>query len=428
MRNALALRLFVICAAALGGWCGAAPPPAAAENWTQWRGPDNRGLSSERDLPIHWSPTENILWRTPLPGPAGATPVVWEDRIFLTSAEGQDLVVLGLNTDGDILWKHVQSTGDQPVRGDEGNYASPSPATDGQRVYATMANGSVAAYDFDGHVLWQVDLQQRYGAFSIAFGLSSTPVLYDGRLYFQCLHSNGKLAIALDAATGDEVWAVTRASDARAECEHSYASPMLYRDDELVYLLTHGADYIVAHSLEDGSELWRCGGLNPKGAYREDLRFVASPVAVPGLIVVPSAKNHAVLGLDPRARGDITDSEAGHLWEREAETPDVPSPLVHAGLVYLLRENGELICLDAQTGEEVYLQRLYSDRYRASPVYADGYLYCASRDGTVSVVRAGRQFEVVAENKLGEALSASPVISGGRLYLRTFDALYAIAR
>ncbi|MEX2560815.1 MAG: PQQ-binding-like beta-propeller repeat protein [Pirellulales bacterium] len=424
MHVKLIVRRFVICTplAALLLAAGA----ASAENWPQWRGPRNDGISRETGLPIEWSKTENVTWRLPLPGPAGSTPVVWKDHIFLTSAKDQDLVLLCVGIDGKLRWERKLGSGNERVRGDEGNYASPSPVTDGEHVWAFMGTGDLACYDFAGKQRWKFNVQDRYGAFDIAFGMTSTPVLDGDRLYLQMLHSNDALVAALDKATGEGIWKHSRKSDAYAECEHSYASPILYRDDKQAYLLTHGADYVVAHDLDTGSEIWRCGGMNPRGNYNPTLRFVASPVAVPGLIVVPSAKNGPVLGLDPQASGDISDGQSGHLWRRRENTPDVPSPLVHDGLVYLCRENGILICMEAATGKEVYQERAFSDRYRASPVYADGKIYLTARGGVVTVVKAGRQFEILASNKLGESISASPVISGGRIYLRSFEALYAI--
>jgi outer membrane protein assembly factor BamB len=168
--------------------------------------------------------------------------------------------------------------------------------------------------------------------------------------------------------------------------------------------------------------------LNLKSKYNPTLRFVASPLAVPGLVIVPSAKNGPVLALDQRAKGDITDTTEGHLWTRPHNTPDVPSPLVVDGLVYLCREDGTLLCLDAATGEEYYLKRGHADRHRASPVYADGKILLTARDGTITVVKPGKQFEILASNDMTESMSASPVVSAGRIYLRTFDALYAIGR
>jgi outer membrane protein assembly factor BamB len=289
-----------------------------------------------------------------------------------------------------------------------------------------VGTGQLACFTVEGNEAWSFNLQDRYGKFEMMFGMTSTPVLDKGRLYLQLLHSGGATVLALDAATGNEIWKCSRPSDAKAECEHSYASPVLYRDAALELLLTHGCDYIVAHQLADGEEVWRCGGLNPKSKYNPTLRFVASPLAVPGLVIVPSAKNGPVLALDPASRGDVTDSSAGHYWTRAHNTPDVPSPLAVDGLVYLCREDGTLICVDAKTGDEHYTKRTHADRHRASPVYGDGKIYLTARDGTITVVKPGREFEVLATNKMEESMSSSPAISDGRIYLRTFEALYAI--
>ncbi len=273
------------------------------------------------------------------------------------------MVLMAVGTDGKPLWKQVMADHNKTVRGDEGNSASPSPSTDGKHVWAMMGNGELGCYTFDGKPVWNFNLQDRYGKFDIQFGMTSSPVLDGDRLYLQLLHSGGALVVALDKTTGNEIWKQTRPSDARAECEHSYASPVIYRDDKAALLLTHGCDYIVAHRLSDGKEVWRCGGLNPKGNYNPTLRFVASPLAVPGLVIVPGAKNGPVLALDPHAQGDITESQEGHVWTREHNTPDVPSPLVVDGLVYLCREDGTLLCLDAQDGRGI----LHQANARRSP-------------------------------------------------------------
>ena len=402
---------------------------ASAENWPQWRGPMNNGTTTETNLPTTWNATEGIVWKLKMPGPAGATPVVWGDKIFLTSAAGEgDLVLICANTSGKELWQQKVSTGDKGVRGDEGNSASPSPVTDGKHVWTFMANGELACYDFDGKEVWRFNVGDRYGKLNIAFGMTSSPVMDGDRLYLQLLHTSAKLVVALDKATGKDIWQAVRPSDARDECLHSYASPIVYRDGQREFLLTHGSDYIVAHNLRDGAELWRCGGLNSTSKYNNTLRFVATPAAVPGLIVVPSAKNGPVLGLTPAGEGNITADTKTHIWVREQNTPDVPSPVISDGLVYLCRENGVLICMDAKTGEEVYKERCYSDRYRASPVAADGKIYCVSRKGVSTVVKAGRTFEKLAENDIGDAVSASPVFSGGKIYLRGFENLYCIGK
>ena len=397
-----------------------------ADNWQQWRGTHNDGISQETEAPIQWSQTENVKWRLPLPGEAASTPVVWEDKIFLTSAEGDALVLMCVSTDGKERWKQTFGHGNRSVRGGEANFAAPSPVTDGEHVWAFLGTGDLACYDFDGNQVWHTNIADRYGKFRLGFVMSSTPVLDKDRLYIQLIHSNAWLVLSLDKMTGKEIWKHDRKSDATAECEHAYTSPILYRDAEREYLVVHGADYVTAHNLEDGSEIWRCGGLNPISSYNYSLRLVASPVATKGLIVVPSAKNGPVLGINPAAAsGDITDSE-WQVWKRQRGTPDVPSPLIYDGLVYLCRENGNLICLDAETGEEYYQERTHRHRHRASPVYANGHIYLTARDGVITVVKAGREFEIVASNAMHEDIAASPAIANGTLYLRSYQALYAI--
>ena len=396
-----------------------------ADNWPQWRGPHNNGISHETDVPIQWSQTENVRWRLPLPGDGAATPVVWEDKIFLTSAEGDALVLMCVSTEGKELWKRTLGHGNRVVRGGEGNSAAPSPVTDGKHVWAFIGTGVLACYDFEGNQVWETNLEERYNWFNLYFVMSTTPLLDNDRLYIQLIHSNAWLVLALDKMTGAEIWKHERKSDATEECEHAYTSPILYRDAEREYLVVHGADYVTAHSLKDGSEIWRCGDLNPKERYNYTLRFVASPVATEGLIVVPSAKNGPVVGIDPAAQDDITNSE-WQRWKLQQGTPDVPSPLIHDGFVYLCRENGDLLCLDAETGERLYRERTHRHRHRASPIYADGFIYLTSRDGVVNVVKAGREFDIVATNTLGETIAASPVIANGTLYLRSYEALYAI--
>ena len=407
--------------------------PLMAENWPQWRGAKLDGISHEKNLPVSWSATENIDWRFTLPGPGGSTPIVWQDRIFVSSVRGDSLVLMCISTSGELLWEDNVSEGNKVVRGDEGNAASPSPSTDGRHVWVMFTNGTLACYTVAGKQVWKIDLQERFGRFRIAFGMTSTPVLDGDRLYIQLIHGDGKAETreatiaALNKLTGETIWKTGRPSAAHSENEHSYASPVLYRDKQREYLLSHGADYIVAHNLDDGSELWRCGGLHPPAGYDPTLRFVASPLAVPGLIIVPSAKRGLTLALKPDGKGNIT-ANAEHIQWSYDITPDVPSPLAVGGIVYLNRQNGNLIALDRASGKPFYESRTHSDRHRASPVYADGKIYISARDGTVSVCQAGETFKLLATNKMEESLSASPAISGGRIYLRTFKALYAVGK
>lgn len=358
--------------------------------------------------------------------------MVWDDHIFLTSpAEDDDtLLLMCVSTAGKVLWQKDMGKGNKNARATEGNSAAPSPATDGQHVWAFLGTGILGCYDFKGNEVWKISVQSRYGNLVIQFGMTSTPLLDGDRLYLQLIHGDGDpktreaVVVCLDKTTGKEIWKQPRPSEAYAENEHSYASPTLYRDDKQSFLLTHGADYIIAHSLEDGHELWRCGGLQPD-KYDPTLRLVASPVAVPGLIVAPSAKGGRVVAIRPGGAGDITNSSQYKLWNY-FPTPDVPSPLVVDELVYLFRENSVLICLDAKTAEKQYEHRVASsDGNRASPLYADGHIYLATRNGTIIVVKAGRKFEEIWQTSLDDSIASSPVISNGRLYLRSNTALWA---
>jgi outer membrane protein assembly factor BamB len=402
---------------------------SASDRWPQWRGEQFNGVSEETNLPTEWSQTENVLWRFPLPGASGATPAIWKDHIFVSTADGDDLYLICVDTQGNELWRKLVAGGsNQKVRGDEGNYASPSPSTNGERVFIMMGTGDLACFNFAGDELWHFNLQDKYGKFDIQFGMTSTPVLDKDRLYLQLLFTGGKHVIALDL-DGKEVWHHNRESDARNEGEHSYASPTIYRDSEREFLLTHGGDCIVAHSLKDGSEIFRSYGMNPKENYNRTFRLISSPATAPGIIVAPTAKNGPVLAIDPAAKGDITSDSQMRLWTLPKRTPDVPSPLIYDGLVYLCRaENGIVECLDAKSGERVYEQSTHRDRHRASPVYADGKIYLAARDGVMTVLKAGREPEILATNKMEEAISSSPAIAAGRIYVRTFNALYAIGK
>ena len=406
-----------------------------AENWPQWRGPRLNNISAEKNLPLTWSQDENVAWRLPLPGPAGSSPVVWGDRLFLTSVDGSKLLLLCVGIDGKELWRRTVSTGNRAVRNDEGNYASPSPCTDGERVWSMMGTGEIACYDMQGHEVWKFNLQDRFGRFQIQFGMASTPVLHQDRLYLQLLHGDGSadtheaVVAALDKHTGETIWKQPRVTGAHTENEHSYSSPVIYDDGERAFLLTHGSDFTIAHDLDDGREIWRCGDLNPhddpKRLYHETLRFVSSPAVAPGIVVIPTAKNYPTFAIRPTGQGLIDKQSPEFLWEYE-RTPDVPTPLIQDGLVYLCMENGNLHVLEAESGQELYAARTERDRHRASPVYADGKIYLTARNGKITVVKPGREFEILAQNELGEPMTATPAISDGTLYLRTFEALWAI--
>jgi len=413
--------------------------PAPAENWPQWRGPRHDAVSNETGIPTEWGKDKNVAWRLPLPGQAGATPVVWGENIFLTTVDGDELALICIGIDGKQRWRQVVAQGNSTARGDEGNSASPSPCTDGKHVWSFMGTGDLACYKVDGTEVWKTDLQDRFGKFDIQFGMSSTPVLHDGKLLLQLIHGSmqdkdaGEPAVvaALDAATGATLWEVPRKTQATDESRHSYASAVLYDFDGLTRLITHGGDYTIAYDPETGKEAWRLGSFNPHDSpsYNAYLRFVSSPGVGPGIVVCPTAKRGPTYAIRPDAKGVVSlDDKKNVLWSLDKGTPDVPTPLIHDGLVYLCDEGGILRVVDAKSGETYYQERTHSQRHRASPIFADGHVYLTARDGRITVVKAGKTFEIVAQNDTGEQQSASPVISDGTLYLRTFDALWAIRK
>lgn len=418
------------------------PIGAHAENWPQWRGANGNALSTEKSVPTSWSQSENVVWRAPMPGQAGATPAVWGDRIFVTSADGPDLVLICLAAgDGHEIWRRKVTDGNQDARAGEGNSASPSPSTDGAHVWVFFSTGVLACYDFDGNEQWKFDVGEKFGTLDIQFGMTSTPILHGDHLYLQLIHGpmkhddnrrTGKV-IKLNKLTGATVWEHDRVTDVVFECKHSYASPFIYDDGNQRFLVVHGADCTTGHSLETGDELWRMSGLNGStdinpGRHDPTFRFVASPSATSGYIVIPTAKQGPTVALQVSGalKGELSRQAGAPKWVLPV-TPDVSIPLIVDDLVYLLHKDGKLQCVELESGKEVYFERTHSVQHRSSPVYADGNIYFCAKDGVCTVVKAGRNFQVIASNDMGgEAITASPVFANGTLYIRSYDALYAI--
>ena len=414
-----------------------------ADNWPQWRGPQRNGISTATSIPVEWSSENNVAWRAPMPGQGGATPAVWGDSMFVTSADGDDLVLLCLDSrNGAERWRRTVTSGNQDARAGEGNSASPSPSTDGQHVWVFFSTGVLACYDFQGEEQWKFDVGERFGKIDIQFGMASTPLLVDNHLYLQLIHGvlnrgddrrSGQV-IKLDKLSGKTVWVQERITQAGFECKQSYASPVLYDDGQQRFVIAHGADCTTGHSLDTGEELWRLSGLNGPSdintRYDDTFRFVASPAVAPGWIIVPTAKAGPLVALrvNDQLKGDVSSNPAVLRWHL-SETPDVSIPLIVDDLVYLLHKDGKLQCVELATGKELYHQRTHTVQHRSSPVYADGRIYFCGKDGVCTVVKAGRDFEILAENEMnGEPITASPIIANDTLFLRTYAAVYAIRK
>jgi outer membrane protein assembly factor BamB len=401
-----------------------------ADNWPSWRGPDLNGVSKETNLPVQWSDTKNIAWKLPMPGMGGSTPVIWNDRIFLTSEDpkSKSVVLVCVSTAGKELWTKTLGAPLKFYMNGEGNQASASPSTDGKHVYTFIGTGDFDCFDFDGNKVWHFNAQERYGKFQIQHGIHTTPILLGDRLYLCLLHANAHWLIALDKATGKEVWKVDRPTDAQGEAKEAYTTPCVWNEGNETCLVILGNDYVTCHRLSDGKEIWRASGIQPPtGKYFMAHRIIASPAAEGDVLIVPTARNMQIFAMKPGATGTVKPGNPFELWRNDKGAPDVPTPLVKDGLVYLCGEKGLLLCLEGKTGEKLYGEQLQRTRYRASPVYGDGKIYLTNRDeGVVSVVKAGRKFELLASNKLPDQFTASPAIANGRIYLRGFENLYAI--
>ncbi len=410
------------------------PNWAVADNWPQWRGNSLNSLSNEVGLPDALGP-KTLLWKFEMPGPGGSSPIVWEDRIFVASVDGSGLALLCVTIDGKLKWKKTLQGETRVIRMDNSNGASPSPVTDGRHVWVMLTPGIVHCFDFDGNLVWKRDLQQEYGKFAIQFGMTSTPLLDHGHLYFQLIHgsmrndkpSRGKI-VALEAKTGKEVWVHERNTPGTKENKHAYTSPTIFRSGAKEFLVVHGADYVTGHSMADGQELWRVGGFNPVSTYNPFLRFVSSPVCSSDLIVVPSAKNGPVFGIRPTVAGDVDSASDSVKWILQSGTPDVATPVISKTRVYLARENGVLTCLSTETGEPFYSERIMRDKHRSTPVAADGKVYVITRDGKALVIADQDEFKLISEHDLEEDTTASPAIANGVVYIRTNQSLMAFRK
>ena len=401
-------------------------PPLTAEEWPQWRGPMLNGTSSEKDLPIRWSTTENVTWKLAMPERSGSTPIVWGDYVFLNVGEGSNLSLWAVDrTSGAVRWKRPLSGGNRRMMKQQ--MSSPSPVTDGRSVWVMTGTGVLKAFDFSGKELWGRDIQADYGRFGLQWGYASSPLLFEDSLYVQVLHGmhtdDPSYLLRIDKATGKTVWRVLRMTRARFESPDAYTTPALLKQGNSTEIVITGGDVVTGHDPATGQELWRADGLNPSndGSYR----IVASPVVYGDLLFAPS-RERPLLALKPGGRGDVTKSHV--LWSFN-NGPDVPTPVSDGTYLYSINDRGILYCLDARTGKVIYgPQRLRNATYSGSAVLADGRIYITDEDGVTTVIRSGPKFELLSQNDLQDYTLSSPAISDGQIFVRTASFIYAIGR
>lgn len=391
---------------------------AWAADWPGFRGPTRQGVSSERGLPLHWAQDGSVLWKTPMAGSAWSSPIVWGDRIFLTTAVdgGSSCHVLSLDArTGSVLWdKHVFDQQTLTKRR-QNSYASPTPVTDGQSVFAVFADGSIVALDFDGKVLWR----NRDFDFFSEHGLGASPILYKNLLIMAFDPSSrtgreekigwkvpweGAAIWALEKGTGELVWEAKRGPSRLA-----HVTPNLMQVDGMAQLISAAGDVIQGFDPESGKRLWS---------------VYAQGEGVAPSIVVGGGLAYSISGFEATAIRAVAPG-GKVVWEQTRSASHIPSMIYDAGLLYNIHENGVATCMDAETGEVIWQERV-GGKHWASPVLAEGRIHFLSEEGETTVIQAGREYNELARNRLDEHTQASMAVSGGRFYIRTADHLWAI--
>ena len=450
------------------------PDAAGPGEWPGFRGPDGAGVADGSTLPQNWSTTTNVAWSIEVPGRGWSSPIVWRDRVFLTSAispgtfkapsagiygndyaaelqkqglpeaeilkrvvnrdieltsESGDISYVVMAVDaksGKVLWQQEAHRG-KPAGGRhrKNTYASETPVTDGERVYASFGgNVGVFCYSMDGRQLWKRTWAPQ--PIYLDFGTASSPVVHARRLYQ--LHDNdgGAFLAALDAKTGEELWSVKR-TDSSSRLNSGWATPFVWEAAGRTEIVTIGRGFVISYDTS-GRELWRTKGMT---------QSTPSPVAADGLLYVGSGSqgeaNRPLMAIKPGAKGDISLQEGQQsnefvAWFQPRMSGYTPSPLVYRGRVYAINDNGVLQVADAKTGAEIYKARVGGGghTFSSSPLASEGLIYLVSEDGEGFVLRAGDKYDEISKNSLGEMSLASPAADGQGLYIRTMTRLYRI--
>lgn len=408
----------------LSAHCAGAPalddlPPlrVAADDWPWWRGPKLDNIApAPQAPPTRWSATENVLWKSDVPGRGHGSPAVWGGRIFLPTADeaAQAQYVLCFDRrNGRKLWQTELHRGALPKKHGKNSFASPTPACDGERVFLPFVAAEgfwLASLDLDGRIVWK----KRLGEFHSMHGYGASPVFYKSLVIVVADHVNGSFIMALHRRTGDVVWKTSR-DDYRLG---TYASPSVGRVAGREQLFLQGPFKVFSYDPASGKLLWTCDG--PSESTCSNISFDTERVyASAGF----PKRNFLCIRAD--GSGDVTQTHV--VWRRDGNCAYVPSLLLADGLLYMAVDQGRLICFEAKTGQVVWEEKVRG-AFSASPVLAGGHIYLPSEAGVTLVFKAGRKFELVAENDLADGGFATPVILGGRIYLRTLHHLYCIGK
>ena len=419
---------------------------ASAGNWPQWRGPDGSGISNEKNLPAEWSPTKNIKWKTPIDGRAHSSPIVWGNRIFLTTAVEGDTVagakavkhtleggkeflhpdsvgadkkhtfkVISIDRDsGKIVWQATAWEGTPyDNRHRKSSYAASTPATDGKLVYAFFGTEGLYAYDFKGKLAWKADLG-KLG--TVGMGTGTSPILFDNLVIVQADEENGEASfiVAVDKNTGKEAWRTPR------KVQVSWSTPLLVRTSKRAELIASGTEAVISYDPATGKELWRHKGVESNA--------IPSPVANNDMVfLVAGFPAKIAMAIKLGQSGDLTGTP-NVAWTYAKGTAYVPSPILYGDYLYLTTDRGILTAVDAKTGEVKYEggRIPIPATFTASPVAFEGKILMTSEDGDTFIVKAGPKHEVIGTNSVGEPVYASPAIADGRIFIRGEKNLYCI--
>lgn len=421
-----------------------APVSYAADNWPQWRGPDNSGASDTANPPVTWSETENIKWKVPIDGLGTSTPIVWDNKVFVLTAIKTDekdaaipdpedqpktnffdikrpnavheFVVICLDrSTGKELWRDVATT-KIPHEGahNDNDFASASPTTDGKRLFCWFGSAGLFCYDLNGKKQWERDLGEATVGSSLGEG--SSPVLHAGKLVIVRDHAGQSAIEVLEADTGKTVWRKDR------EEGNAWATPLVVEHSGRTQVITCASNFVRSYDLESGEVIWQCSGLTGNCT-------PCPQVQGDYVICMSGYRGYSAMAIPLTETGDISQSER-IAWSLSKGTPYVPSSVLYDGLLYFNQSNQAILrCVDAKTGEVLFGPQRVSgvSGIYSSPVAANGHIYIVGRGGSTVVLRHSRSYEPIATNQLNERFDASPAIAGQQIFLRGTSHLYCIS-
>ncbi len=405
-------------------------PGQPSKYWPAWRGPTGSGSTTKGKYAVEFDATKGHAWKLALPGKGCSTPIVYGDCIYLTTPIGDedspDDGILALDWNGKEQWR--QTIGDaRKGKHRNGSASNPSPVTDGKGIYVYYKSGNAAGLTMEGKVKWSHNLQKKYGKDTLYWDLGTSPVLTKKHVIYAVMHGGPSYLVAFDKETGEVAWKVDRTYKTPVENDHSYATPHVIEVDGKERILVWGAERVTCHEAESGKMIWSCAGFNPQNK-RNWVAVGSSVLAGDDMLVVPYGRNKHIAGIRLGGKGDVT--ETHRVWTRDNAGSFVPTPVYYKGHIYVVRDRGEVICLNPKNGETIWQAQLPKHRasYYASPTIADDKLYATREDGVIFVADIKSELKLLSENNMGERVIGSPVPVANRLLIRGEKHLFSVGK